>query len=943
MSKRHSVSESELLDLIRTISAELNPRQSPPELSLDSALEREAGLDSLGRVELMLRIERRFGLRIPDEKAVSARTPKELLALLSDGNMAEANDPGQRDPALGQAQGEEPVEPRSAATLSQVLEWHADRVGDRQCLSLYQSGGEMSHLSYAELRDGAAELAAGLRDKGVGPGDRVALMLPTSLEFFFAFHGVMWAGGVPVPLYPPVRVSQVEDHFRRIAGVVENAECRCFIASRETAQAGQLLKSLAPSLSHVLTVDKLRQGVGIARVPRRSDDLAFLQYTSGTTGDPKGVMLSHANLLANIRSIGSVVDASHEDRFVSWLPLYHDMGLIGACLGTLYYGIPLFLMSPLQFMARPQSWLWAIHRHRATLSAAPNFAYDLCANRLESEELEGLDLSSWRVAFNGAEPISPQTLDGFEQRFAHYGFHRETMKPVYGLAESSVGLTFPPTDRAPKLDRIERDRFDQHGEARPAADTDETPRLFVACGKPLPEHEIRVVDEQGQPLPDRQQGHLQFRGPSCTRGYFRNPEATDALIDNGWLSSGDLAYLDEGELYLTGRVKDMIIRGGRNYYPYELEQAVSRVSGVRRNNVAVFASSDPDGGSERLVVVAETRVTDRAERERIRQAIVDASVDLMDSPPDAVSLQPPQAIPKTSSGKIRRPACRRLFEEGHLGRPQGLLRQMAHLLLGGIWPMIQRLLRATGQGLFAFWMWLFGLLIGIPAALLLLLMPGRRLRVALARGSSRLIFSAVRMGPRVQGLEHLPDGPCVLVVNHASYLDGAVLRAALPGPLYFVAKRELSKGMAGRLLKRIGAVWVARFDHKQALSDLEQAMAHLAKGERLLFFPEGTLSAAPGLRNFRIGAFMAAVRQQVPVVPVVLRGTRQALPGESWRPRPSRIEIRIGRPIEAKGEDWDAALDLRDRSRVWVLEQCGEADIAGEDGGLLGGREQGRL
>ncbi|MDQ2069022.1 AMP-binding protein [Natronospira bacteriovora] len=927
--------ERPLLELVTELARSLHPGYSFPELHLDSDLEKDAGLDSLGRVELMLRIRRRFRVEIADEQAVEARTPGDLLkAIEAAGPATEVTSEVTVDDV--ESGDGEPVEPSDAATLAEVLDWHADRVGDRQCLTLYEPGGDLSSLSYQQLREASAELAAGLRERGLGPGDRVALMLPTGLDFFFAFHGVLRAGGVPVPLYPPVRISQVEDHFRRIARVVENAQAAFFIASTETVRAGQLLMSLAPGLSHVLTADQLREGMsGIQRVPRRQEEMAFLQYTSGTTGDPKGVILSHANLLANIRAMGGVVGASPDDRFVSWLPLYHDMGLIGACLGTLYYGIPLYLMSPLQFMARPQRWLWAIHRHGGTLSAAPNFAYDLCANRLRDEDLEGLDLSSWRVAFNGAEPVSPKTLEVFQKRFSPYGFGEKTMKPVYGLAESSVGLTFPPMDRAPRFDRIDRDAFQRRGEARPAAEEAPDARLLVACGRALPGHEIRVVDERNRPLPDRRQGHLQFRGPSCTRGYFRNPDATSDLFHDGWLNSGDLAYLDDGELYLTGRVKDMIIRGGRNFYPYELEQAVSAIAGVRRNNVAVFASRGDDSGPEKLVVVAETRERDVAEQERIREAIIEASMSFMESAPDVISLQPPESIPKTSSGKIRRPACRELFESGQLGQRVGLWRQMAHLMGSGLLPTLRRSLNKAGRGLFATWAWLTAILLLVPASILLLVMPGRGLRAAIARGATRSVLLLTGMGPTIRGLNHLPEGPCVVVVNHASYLDGPLMRASLPGPLYFIAKRELAGTVLGHVLRRVGALWVERFDHRKGLEDLERAIAHLANGERLLFFPEGTLAAAPGLRSFRIGAFMAAVRCQVPVVAVAVRGSRRSLRGYSFLPRPSRIEVDIGPPMAPDGDGWEAAIELRDRSRAWLLAHCEEPDIGGQTTSLF--------
>jgi acyl-CoA synthetase (AMP-forming)/AMP-acid ligase II len=346
------------------------------------------------------------------------------------------------------------------------------------------------------------------------------------------------------------------------------------------------------------------------------------------------VILTHANLLANIRAMGQVAGTTSRETFVSWLPLYHDMGLIGACMGSLYYACPLVLMSPLAFLARPQRWLWAIHQHHGTISAAPNFAYELCLRRIDDLDIAGLDLSSWQIALNGAEPISPETVTRFCERFAKYGFRPQTMTPVYGLAESSLGAAFPPPGRGVRIDRIQRDPFTRSGQAIPTDEDDSTALRFVSCGRPLPGHQIRIVDATGYEVAERQVGHLQFQGPSATSGYFRNPEDTRRLFDGDWLNSGDLAYIAGGDIYVTGRVKDLIIRAGRNIYPQELEEAVGDLPGIRKGCVAAFGSTDPVSSTERLVVVAETRETDAKAQEHLRQQIDATIIDLLGTPAD---------------------------------------------------------------------------------------------------------------------------------------------------------------------------------------------------------------------------------------------------------------------------------------------------------------------
>jgi acyl-CoA synthetase (AMP-forming)/AMP-acid ligase II len=309
--------------------------------------------------------------------------------------------------------------------------------------------------------------------------------------------------------------------------------------------------------------------------------------------------MTHANLLANLRAMGSGIGASPADVFVSWLPLYHDMGLIGAWMGSLLYGMPLVLMPPQAFLARPARWLRAIDAWRGTLSAAPNFAYEILAARVPDDELRGLDLSSWRIAFNGAEPVQAGTLARFAGRFAAHGLRPSALMPVYGLAETGLGLTFPPPGRGPRIDSIDRRALRDDGRALPSAAPDAMP--VVGCGVPLAGHEVRIVDASGAEAPERVEGRVEFRGPSATQGYFRNPEATATLVHGDWRDTGDVGYVADGELFLTSRVKDLIIRGGHNIHPYDLETAVGELPGVRKGCVAVFGAADPTAGTDRVV------------------------------------------------------------------------------------------------------------------------------------------------------------------------------------------------------------------------------------------------------------------------------------------------------------------------------------------------------
>jgi len=562
-----------VLETVRLMVAELHRgRHDAPPVTPDSTLDRDLGFDSLGRFELLSRLEKASGVALPEHVFATVETVRDIQRELT---RARGRAVSLSTLSIERAAAPEPggAVPLDAATLDEVLRWHARQTPERVHIRFYDDEASAETLTFGDLLAGAERLAAGLARQELAAQEAVLLMLPTGREYFFAFFGVLLAGGIPVPIYPPGNPRQVGEHLAKHAALAENCRARILVTEEEAKKFSRFLLAGAGRLRNVVTPQELiAEPLPAFRAAAVSpDDIAFLQYTSGSTGLPKGVILTHRNLLANIRGMGAVAGVTPADVFVSWLPLYHDMGLIGAWLGSLHYGCELVIMPPLSFIARPERWLLAIHRHRGTLSAAPNFAYELCARRVGEPLLEGLDLSSWRIAFNGAEAARPETLERFAARFAPCGFRREAMTPVYGLAEDSVGLAFPPSGRGPRIDRVQRTALAAEGRAVPAGERDEHALRFASCGTPLPGHEIRIVDARDRELPERTEGRLQFRGPSATAGYFRNPEQTAALFHGDWRDSGDLAYMAEGEVYLTGRRKDIVIRAGRNIYPDEIE------------------------------------------------------------------------------------------------------------------------------------------------------------------------------------------------------------------------------------------------------------------------------------------------------------------------------------------------------------------------------------
>jgi acyl carrier protein len=925
--------EAAVIDVVMRTLADLHAgAPGLPAVTPASVLDRDLGLDSLARVELLMRLERRFGVALPEDTLQRADTVADLWHAVrrAGGAPTAAPPPAAPRPPVASAGVDAGAGDLAAGatTLLEVLDAHLRVHPERVQATVLVDDAE-TPLTYGRLDEASSALAAGLQRAGVAPRQCVAIMLPTSPEYFFAYLGILKAGAIPVPIYPPARASQLEDHVRRHTGILANARAVLLVTVPEAMGVARLLQAGVTGLHHVTTPADLMAGGGAPTpVAVHADDVAFIQYTSGSTGQPKGVALTHANLLANIRAMAAAVQATPRDVFVSWLPLYHDMGLIGAWLGSLLVGFPLVVMSPLAFLARPRRWLETITRYGGTLSAGPNFAYELCLKRLADDDLAGLDLRTWRLAFNGAEAVSADTVRRFAERFAACGLAPTAMAPVYGLAEASVGLLFPPLGRVVPVDTIDREAFARERRAVPARPGDATALRFVACGRPLAGHGVRLVDADGREVGERVEGRLEFRGPSATRGYWRNPEQTARLIRDGWLDSGDRAYRADGDLYLTGRVKDIVIRGGRNLYPQEIEEAVGAVDGVRKGCVAVFGSADVASGTERLVVLAEVpaqRLRDPAGLATLREAVGRAVVAAIGEPADEIVLAPPHTVLKTSSGKVRRSACRERFERGEVGvRAASARAQVLRLTLAAIVARLRAAGQALGRAAFGLWASVLFWLLAPTFWGLAVAMPTRELSWRVARFGARALLRGAGVPLAVRGLEHLPPAgrAAVLVSNHASYLDGLVLVAALPRQCAFVAKHELAgQFVAGTFLRRLGALFVERVDRRRSVEDAQQLAAAVREGRSLLVFAEGTFGAEPGVLPFHLGAFMAAVDAGAPVVPLAMRGTREVLSFPHWWPRRAALSVEVAPPLEvpAAVDGFAAAVQLRDAARAWIV------------------------
>lgn len=584
----------------------------------------------------------------------------------------------------------QPLVPHVPAALHAAAERWPERG-----IHLYDAAGVKAHLTYPQLLDRARRVAAVLHHRNLRPGARLMVVSPTSLDTIAVLLGAMLAGVAPIPLAPP-RQSRTT-HFARYLGSVyrlaERLECRHIVADPDAHDLLLARAETEPWFDSALSLGAL---AAAAAPPQElpdahdilPDDTAYIQLSSGTTGPPKSVLLSHRSILTNIHAIGEHIQVTPDDVGVSWLPLHNDMGLVGVLFFAIYWGIPLALLNPDRFLRAPHEWLLAFAQHGATLSPAPDFGFHYCTRRAKKSDLEGLDLSSWRVAMSGGESVIPAHVRAFERRFRPYGLRPNVVLPVYGLAEVTLGVSFAPLGAPIRVDRVQRAALETQAAATPALP--EEPCLeFVSVGPPLPGLQVQIRGADGAPLPPRSVGEIAVAGHSVMRACVHIDADAPTQPADGWINTGDLGYFADGDLFVTGRAADVIRLGTRDVLPDEIEHLVARIEGVRAGSVAAFgvpravaarnrsnrvrkaaeATPPPGATPERddLLVVA-VEVAEGLEAEEMQRIILEVVQKHMDLLPHDVRVLSPRSVPKTSSGKVRRFLCKQLYLEDALDR-----------------------------------------------------------------------------------------------------------------------------------------------------------------------------------------------------------------------------------------------------------------------------------
>jgi fatty-acyl-CoA synthase len=521
--------------------------------------------------------------------------------------------------------------------------------------------------SFAEVGREAKSIGACLQALGYVKDDRIALVLPAPQDFVLTFLGTISAGIMPVPMYPPLALGRMDNYIDRAVGILKVSGARVLLTTRELIPILRPVLSRVPTLKTLLDVETLRQmkpDRPLTEIEIRPDEPCFLQFTSGSTSAPRGVIVAHQNLIANARSIIKALEVDPEkDRAVSWLPLYHDMGLIGFVISTLVAQISVVFIPTIAFVKHPGVWMETVHKFRATITFGPNFAFELAAKRAPRNSK--MDLSCLRVLGCGSEPINPKTMEHFLHTFAQSGLNPNALMPCYGMAEATLAIAFDHLHRPLRKLVIDRQAYESRNIACPIPERlQDSKKKFelVSCGRVVPDHQIGILDEKGKFLPEGRVGEIVFKGASVTPGYFQNPKASRQLLKGGWLHTGDLGFILDGDLYISGRQKDLVIINGKNYPPQAIEWVVEEVAGIRKGSVVAF-SVDGDA-TEKLIIIAETTMIDNAE---LAQAVSDQIRSAFGLSVDKVVLVARGSIPKTSSGKLQRRRTKALFEDGLLG------------------------------------------------------------------------------------------------------------------------------------------------------------------------------------------------------------------------------------------------------------------------------------
>ncbi len=791
-------------------------------LSMDDKFEADLGLGSLERLELFSQIETTLGVKLSPSEISTIQTLRDIVTILARSHGSQSLVVNQCDKATVQAV---TIDPSKVTNLRDLLIMYTQRYPNRRHVVLLSGDGSEKEITYAMLYKQAGKISNALTTRGIQTGDHVALLLPSGEDFLYSFLGVIFSGAIPIPICPPESANQVGEYISQAVSILKKSDVRLLVTFGKFQKLAKFFRGFLPHLLGVTTTnDLLKSEFYLPKLKISSSQAAFVQYTYGSAGNFKKIVLTHKNILENIRSILKLFEVTTSDITVSWLPLHHDTDLIVMWLANLYFGSTLVLYSSKNFLSRPESWLWTIHKYRATISAGPNFAYEICINKINDNTLLGLDLSSWRIAGNISEMVCAQTLKRFSEKFSQYGFKSKALTNVYVLSEGAILMCAGSILEDQKIDRIASHEFHQKNIAKPIFEREKKYYEFVSCGSPIDNYQIRIVDEENTCLPERNIGmvHCKVRSMMCE--YYRDQAVSEKVFHGGWIDTGDLGYLAEGELYITGRRKDIITKEGKNYYPTEIEDIITMYSDLNFGQVVVFSSVENLSGIKKILAIVESKNNDKNSHKILKKQICQIVVKCLGFSLDDILIVTENVLPKTTNGKLRRYVCGEIYSQKNIRKiKNNIIIKLFNIYVRCFIAKTKKILTLCLR--FFYTIYLFLVLISMASLTYIAIrFFNRDNGEKIIKTASKITLRASFCSIEIDGINHIKSKKnMIFVSNHASYIDVLVLVAFLPGHFCYVAKSELKKSyFLRKILKTLEIVYVDRVDFSKTKFQLKQ-------------------------------------------------------------------------------------------------------------------------
>ncbi len=900
--KKNQAIQAAIIKATQSFLIESGHKQAYRAVTLEKSLTYDLGIGSIERIELMQRLEKIFSIRLEENSIARADNLDVIYEEIL--NKLEQKQPEYH--FVDHIADLPEIDMRSAESLVDILLLGKQQDPLRTWLYLQNADGKEATLSYQELYNETINMACYLKEKGLRPGNKIVIALPTSCEFFYAFFASLLLGGRPIISSPLL----LKEKKQSLPPFLIDGDVDFVIAEDNLKSQLNLKKIIFLSPSDALDVKHKDQNICINE---KNNGVVGL-LTAGTTGDKKEILLRQESVLENIKSSIDAMSMSPSDIVVNWLPLNNSVSLISMCLTSLYAGIPLVLIDYNDFLQQPERWLWAIHFHQGTISVASDFDLAQCTQKIKFHTLDGLDISSCRVALVATDQPQVDTLNAFNQKFSPYGFKETCLTPAYALTENGALLTISNPGNKYQTDQASLDRLLKENTAEK---TDTSLSIdYVNCGEVVGNNDIRIADSDGVVLKDRQIGKIQFSRPSSFEDDSRR-----------WISSGDYGYTVNKSLFVIGREQGLIyLKESKQCYAKVIENLVGMLPDINANSVAAFNDSN-----ENYILVVETTVDSASQHSNVREIVSKKLKQSGISTPEKIIFLKNNSLPRTLSGKIKRFQCKKDYENNSLGRELSpSLIQKIKVKSKKIWNILSGKIKFSLRVIYTFYVGIILVLTGPPGWIIIMCLP-RKLGAKFLKLWCKFLFASMFCPIKYSEDPSVGESktPIVYTANHTGYLDIVALISVLPSDISYIGKQELSDvGFLKKLMQHLGYIFVNPVDFTKTPGEIAEITETVKSGRSVLIFAEGTFTYATGLRPFKMGTFKIAAETMSPVCPVSIQGVRTVLRDGSCMFRPNFIKIHVSSLIFPVENSWSESLRLRDEAYKAIADNCGEKTIS---------------